>query len=197
MKKILCVLLTLSIAFLASSCSSGKDAQALEPSADGAKAALCEFNIDDFKKYASSETLNEIEKQIETYPQIEILSKAIFKNLEIEVKSAKLNDKTGKGTAVLKIKNKDLKQLASDYITSMVSDYLLGKVDLKDEAFLNEQIEILSTQIEDAPDGEWQKVKVNTKKGSDGVWRILFNDEAENAVMGGAAASIKGITKLS
>lgn len=196
MKKYFCVIITIMMALLMTSCSSGEDSQAVRDSAENARLALMEFDTDKFEKYAKSETLDSIEGQTAVYPQIKTLAQEIFKELEIEVKHVKVSEEKGTGTATLKIRNKALKEPASDYVSSMVTQYLQGKVDLKDSAFINEQLESLCKTVENAETGDWVKVKVDVEKQSDGTWIIIFNDDAEDAVMGGAASVIKNITKL-
>ncbi len=196
MKKYLCIVISIIMALFLTSCTSGEDNQAVRDSVEAARQALIEFDTNEFEKYAKSETLDAIEGQTAVYPQINTLAQEIFKELEIEVKRVKINDEKGTGTATLKIRNKALKEPASDYVSSMVTQYLQGNVDLKDSTFINEQLEALCKIVEGAETGDWVKVKVDVEKRNDGTWIIVFNDDAEDAVMGGAASVIKNITKL-
>ena len=116
------------------------------------------------------------------------LGQAIFENLSVEVDSFDIE----KATVTLSVKNKDLSQAAADFAEDLNSTYtgfqLLGK--LNDEDFLNSKLSVLTEEIANAiMQEEPQKITLSIKKGKNNLV-LGFDEDAENAVSGGALGAI-------
>ncbi len=196
MKRVFALLLVSIIAFSFASCSGGgEDNKELRATVDSATESLINFDTKNVDKYIESETLLSIETLVNSKSQYQELAKAIFANLKIKVKKVSVDNAKGTGKITLKIRNKDLATVTDDYVSSKVTEYLAGKVDFNNEEYLNTQLEYLTNAIDDAKNTKWQKVTINVKK-VDGKWVLVFNDSAENAVMGGAASKLKSMVNL-
>jgi hypothetical protein len=153
--------------------------------------ALQNFDSEDLEKYVDSSTLSVILGYAEEHQQFADLGKAIFKNLEMDVTSIDIENKT----VTVSVTNKDLTQAASDFAQKLKSDYstlqLLSK--LSNDSFLDTKLDELCSKIDDAtmlPDAV--EVTLDIEQGKKNLV-LSFDTDAEDAVSGGALTSIKSI----
>lgn len=153
--------------------------------------ALKEFNTEDLEKYVDSSTLSIIMGYAKEHQQFVDLGKAIFENLDIEIKSIDAEN----ATVTVSVTNKDLYQTASAFASQLKSDYstlqLLGK--LSDDAFLDVKLASLCENInkcEMMPQPEEIVLTIEQDKKN---LVLKFDDQAEDAVSGGALTGIKSI----
>lgn len=153
MKKTLSLVLALILCLSFTACS-GPNAEMTEENITETVAtvetALKEFDTEALDKYVDSATLSVIIKYAEEHEQFSQLGKAIFENLELEVKEIDIDNKTVTVTA----KNKDLSEATSEFAEKLQSNYsnfaLLKK--LNDDAFLDEKLTELQDKINAWPD---------------------------------------------
>lgn len=153
--------------------------------------ALKEFNTDDLEKYVDSSTLSIIMGYAKDHQQFVDLGKAIFENLDIEIKSID----TESSTVTVSVANKNLYDTASDFASDLKSDYstlqLLNK--LSDDDFLDRKLALLCNNINECEMmPQPAEVTLTIEPGSKNLV-LIFDDEAENAVSGGALTGIKSI----
>lgn len=153
--------------------------------------ALKEFNTEDLEKYVDSSTLSIIMGYAKEHQQFIDLGKAIFENLDIEIKSID----TENSTVTVSVTNKDLYQAAGDFASQLKADYstlqLLNK--LNDNDFLNRKLTSLCEDIDNCEMmPEPTEVTLSIEAGKKNLV-LIFDDEAENAVSGGALTGIKSI----
>lgn len=195
MKKAISLLLCTVILCLSFTACSGPNAEMTEENitatVEAAETALKEFDIDSLNKYVDSPTLSVILTYAEKHEQFVELGKAIFANLEMEVTAIDIENKT----VTVSVKNKNLSLAASEFATKLKTDYstfqLLTK--LNNDTFLDAKLNELCSEIEKAellPDAV--EITLNIEQGSKNLV-LSFNDNAENAVSGGALSSIKSI----
>ena len=189
-KNSMCIILCFLMAFSLSACSAGTELneQNINNTVARVEKALKDFDEKELKKYVESDTLSKILAVSGGKEQFEELGEAIFDDLSIKVESINLEE----STVTVSVLNKDLYQVASDFATKLSENYtdmqLLGK--LNDENFLNTNLSVLTEQIEDAQmQQEAQTVTLQVKKGAKNLV-LVFDEEAENAVSGGALGAI-------
>lgn len=153
--------------------------------------ALKEFNTKDLEKYVDSSTLNVIMGYAKDHEQFTDLGKAIFENLKIEIVSVD----EANATVTVNITNKDLYYTANSFAGELMADYsplqLLGKLD--DDTFLDVKLKKLCAQIDDCtlmPEPQEAVIKVEQGKKN---LVLVFDEQSENAVSGGALTGIKSI----
>lgn len=153
--------------------------------------ALKEFNTKDLEKYVDSSTLSVIMGYAEKHQQFVDLGKAIFENLDIEIKSID----TENGTVNVSINNKELYLVATTFASELKSQYstmqLLSK--LSDDNFLDRKLTSLCDQIDSSAMMESPIEVTLTVEQSKKNLVLVFDDDAENAVSGGALTGIKSI----
>lgn len=197
MKKAVSVILAVAIAFCMafslSSCSKTSNEMTEEninATVEIVATALKEFDVDTLNKYVDSDTLDYILKFAEDHDQYITLGKAIFANMEIKVDSIDINNKT----VTVTVSNKMLKYAASDFANRLLSKYstfqLLGK--LEDEKFLNDSLSELVALIEKSTISTEATVELNIKQGDKNLV-LSFDEDAEDAVSGGALSAITGL----
>ncbi len=153
--------------------------------------ALKSFDTDELKKYVDSPTLSIIMGYAEKHQQFADLGKAIFSNLSYEITNIDIDNKQ----VTVKIINKDLQEVAGTFADNLKKDYstfqLLAK--LSDDNFLDRKLSELSENISDAPmlNGEIE-ITLDIEQGNKNLV-LVFGDESENAVSGGALSAIKSI----
>lgn len=154
--------------------------------------ALKEFDTKTLEKYVESDTLDYILKFAEDHEQYVTLGKAIFKNMEISVESIDLD----KSTVVINVSNKSLDYAASSFASRLLSRYsslqLLTK--LEDESFLDKSLGELVELIEQSTLSTSATVNLKVKQGDKNLI-LYFDEDAENAVSGGALSAITSIIK--
>lgn len=195
MKKFLSVALCVIMMLMCfSACSSANNEMTeanITKTVDKAFDALQDFDTEDLKKYVDSPTLTIIMGYAEKHQQFADLGKAIFSNLSHEVTNIDLENKQ----VTVKISNKNLEEVAGAFADGLKKDYstfqLLAK--LSDDNFLDRKLSELTTDISNAPllDGAIE-ITLDIEQGSKNLV-LVFGDESENAVSGGALSAIKSI----
>ncbi|MBQ9531901.1 MAG: hypothetical protein IJR70_07490 [Eubacterium sp.] len=189
-KNSMCIFLSLLMAFSLSACSAGTELneQNINWTVAKVEKALKDFDEKDLKKYVESDTLSKILAVSNGKEQFEELGEAIFDELSIKVQSINLEE----ATVTVSVENRDLYQIAADFAQKLSNNYtefqLLGM--LNDEDFLNNNLSQLTEQIEAAPmQQKPQTVTLSVKKGAKNLV-LVFDEESENAVSGGALGAI-------
>ncbi len=189
-KNSMCIFLCLLMAFSLAACSAGTELteQNINQTVAKVEKALKDFDEKELKKYVESDTLSKILAVSNGKKQFKELGQAIFKDLSISVDSIDIEN----SSVTVSILNKDLYQPASDFATELSQTYtdvqLIGK--LNDEDFLNNNLSKLTKQIDSAPmQTQPQQVTLGIKKGKKNLV-LVFDEEAENAVSGGALGAI-------
>lgn len=152
--------------------------------------ALKEFDTDTLNQYVSSTTLDYIIKFASSHDQFAQLGKAIFADLQLEVKSVDLKNQT----VTLSVSNSKLDKVASIFTEGLKAKYsnveLLKK--LNDDSFLTQSLDVLLESIKNVNVKTDAEVTVKVQKGKKNL--VLALDEtAEDAVSGGALGAIKKI----
>lgn len=194
MKKTLSLVLALILCLSFTACS-GPNAEMTEENITETVAtvetALKEFDTEALDKYVDSATLSVIIKYAEEHEQFSQLGKAIFENLELEVKEIDIDNKTVTVTA----KNKDLSEATSEFAEKLQSNYsnfaLLKK--LNDDAFLDEKLTELQDKINACQMMDsGVDIVLNIEQDSKNLV-LSFDENAEDTVSGGALSAIKSI----
>ena len=165
LKVITSILLTLSMVFSLSACSSGAKLtqENVIKTVEIVETALKEFDTEKLQKYVSSTTLDYIIKFSNNHEQFAELGRAIFKDLEMEVESVDLENKT----VTVTVRNKKLTNAASSFSKKLKERYssfqLLKKLD--DESFLDSSLGELVESIADAQLITETTVTLNIEQG--------------------------------
>ena len=192
LKVITSILLTLSMVFSLSACSSGAKLtqENVIKTVEIVETALKEFDTEKLQKYVSSTTLDYIIKFSNNHEQFAELGRAIFRDLEMEVESVDLENKT----VTVTVRNKKLTNAASSFSKKLKERYssfqLLKKLD--DESFLDSSLGELVESITDAQLTTEVTVTLNIEQGKKNLI-LSFDADAEDAVSGGALQAIKKI----
>ena len=192
LKVITSILLTLSMVFSLSACSSGAKLtqENVIKTVEIVETALKEFDTEKLQKYVSSTTLDYIIKFSNNHEQFAELGRAIFRDLEMEVESVDLENKT----VTVTVRNKKLTNAASSFSKKLKERYsnfqLLQKLD--DESFLDSSLGELVESIADAQLTTEANVTLNIEQGKKNLI-LSFDADAEDAVSGGALQAIKKI----
>lgn len=192
LKVITSILLTLSMVFSLSACSSGAKLtqENVIKTVEIVETALKEFDTEKLQKYVSSTTLDYIIKFSNNHEQFAELGRAIFRDLEIEVESVDLENKT----VTVTVRNKKLTNAASSFSKKLKEKYssfqLLKKLD--DESFLDSSLGELVESIADAQLTTEANVTLNIEQGKKNLI-LSFDADAEDAVSGGALQAIQKI----
>ena len=192
LKVITSILLTLSMVFSLSACSSGAKLtqENVIKTVEIVETALKEFDTEKLQKYVSSTTLDYIIKFSNNHEQFAELGRAIFRDLEMEVESVDLENKT----VTVTVRNKKLTNAASSFSKKLKERYssfqLLQKLD--DESFLDSSLGELVESIADAQLTTEATVTLNIEQGKKNLI-LSFDADAEDAVSGGALQAIKKI----
>ena len=190
-KILISVILVVAVAFSFASCAKTEMTEEnITETVSTVETALKEFDTDKLEKYVSSSTLGYILKYAEKHQQFVDLGKAMFGNLSITVDSVDVENQT----VTVTVKNKDLSSAAYDFASGLKSEYtplqLLGKLD--DENFLNISLNELVSSMNSATDEAEASVTLKVKKGDKNLV-LSFDEDAENAVSGGALTTIKSL----
>lgn len=195
MKKAISLILCVIILCLGMTACSGPNADMTEENitktVETVQTALNEFDIDSLNKYVDSSTLSIILGYAEKHEQFVDLGKAIFENLEMQITSIDIENKT----VTVSVSNKDLSAAASEFAHGLKSQYstfqLLTK--LSDDTFLDTKLSELCEKIDAAsmfPDAIELTLNIEQDKKN---LVLSFDDNAENIVSGGALSAIKNI----
>lgn len=199
MKKIISIFLCIvAICMSLSACSTLNNEMTEEnitKTVDRAFDALAKFDTDDLNKYVDSPTLTTIISYAEKHQQFADLGRAIFENLSYEIKSIDTENQT----VTISVQNKDLYLVASDFARELKADYttfqLLTK--LSDDSFLDRKLNELCDGIANAKlSGSTTDITLSVEKGKKNLV-LVFDNDAENSVSGGALSAIKTIYGLS
>lgn len=198
MKKIMCLALALILCLSFTACS-GPNAEMTEENitetVEVAETALKEFDTKKLEKYVDSSTLKIIISYAENHDQFKELGEAIFANLSLTIN----NIDTENGTVTLTALNKDLRDVTSNFASDLKGSYsaldLLRQLD--DDNFLDTNLAVLQSGIEQAqmmPTGTVITLTIEQDKKN---LKLKFDEQAENAVSGGALSAVKNIYSLS
>lgn len=186
-----CVILSVIMALSFASCSSTKMTKKnMIETVSAVETALKEFDTEALNRYVSSTTLDYIVKLSASHEQFAELGKAMFADLELEVKSVDTENQT----VTISVSNKKLNEIASIFTEGLKSNYsnteLLRK--LNDDSFLNNSLNVLLEGIKNSKTPVQAEITVKVEKGKKNL--VLALDEtAEDAVSGGALGAIKKI----
>lgn len=187
----LCALIMLMCFTACSSTSNKMTEENITKTVDKSFEALKSFDTEELKKYVDSPTLTIIMGYAEKHQQFSDLGKAIFANLSYEVTNIDIENKQ----VTVKIINKDLYEAAGAFADRLKSDYstfqLLAK--LSDDNFLDRKLSELSEDISESPmlGGEIE-ITLDIEQSNKNLV-LVFGDESEDAVSGGALSAIKSI----
>jgi hypothetical protein len=197
MKKIISVFLcVVMICLCFSGCSSSNELTEanVEKTVDKAFSALADFNTKDLKKYVDSTTLSTIITYADSHDQFVELGKAIFENLSYEITDIDLDNQT----VTISVQNKDLYSVASNFASQLKEDYSTFQLLIKlgDDNFLDRKLSTLCNGIANAElSGSTTDITLSIEQGSKNLV-LVFDDDAENAVSGGALSAIKQIYSI-
>ena len=192
-KSALCFLLAVITVFSLAGCSKVQmtEDNILQTVID-VETALKDFDEETLKKYVDSKTLDVIIQYAEKHIQFEQLGTRIFESMTMNVESVD----TEKQTVTVRITNYDYTSTASIFVSNLKSSYtpvqLMNKID--DENFLNSQLSELVELMGMTSDEYEKTVTLKVEKGKRNLV-LVFDEEAEDAVSGGALSSIKDIYK--
>lgn len=193
MKKIISVFLVLSILFLFSGCGPNADLteENVKATVETATEALKTFDTDQLDKYVDSKTLSYIVRFAKDHEQFAKLGRAIFENLTVEVQAVDLDNKT----VTVNVSNKDLYQVAADFAQDLLSKYstfqLLGK--LSNDGWLDTNLQKLTDGIGGASMQDGVLTATLSIRQEKKNLVLAFDEEAENAVSGGALGAVKSL----
>lgn len=189
-KNSVCILLCFLLAISVSGCSGGTaiNEKNINQTVLEVEKALKDFDEESLKKYVESDTLSKILTVSNGKEQFVKLGQAIFEELSIDVEKIDVEN----ATVTVSVINRDLYQPAADFAEELSSNYtsiqLLGK--LNDDYFLDTNLAELTERIENAPMQEApQSITLTVKKGKKNLI-LCFDEDAENAVSGGALGAI-------
>lgn len=189
-KNSMCIFLCFLLAISLSGCSGNVEIteKSINQTVSKVEKALKSFDEKDLKKYVESDTLSSILSVSNGKKQFKELGQAIFEELSMEVVSFDIE----KATVTVSVKNRELSKIAEDFAKNLNKNYssfqLLGK--LQDEGFLNSKLNVLKEKIANAEmQSEATEITLNIKKEK-GNLVLVFDDNGENAVSGGALGAI-------
>ena len=195
MKKIISLALCCIVICLSLTACSGPNADMTEENitatVEATEKALKEFDTDNLKKYVDSATLSTIMGYADKHQQFKDLGKAIFANLEMEVKSIDIENQT----VTVSVTNKDLAQAAEEFVTELNSEYSAFQLlsQLNNDNFLDAKLSELRTRIEKSElFPESIEVTLSVTQGKKNLI-LSFDSNAEDVVSGGALSVIKSI----
>lgn len=192
-QKLMCAVLCIIVAFSFSSCSKNVEMteENINETVKTVETALKEFDTKTLEKYVESNTLSYIIKFAKNKSQFGELGKAIFNQLTLEVEDTDLE----KGTVTVKVINRDLASTASMFVFDLTSIYKGTEIlsMLNNDSFLDRNLSELNEKIEQCPLGLEQTITLTVTQSKKNLV-LSFNENAEDAVSGGALGAIKAIT---
>lgn len=193
LKKITCFALVLAFILSFAGCSSSSaelTEENVTKTVELAETALKEFDKKSLDKYVDSKTLDTILSFADGHDQFAELGKGIFNSLEIEIDSIDLANKT----VTINVSNKDLFLVASEFTADLLDSFttiqLLTK--LTNDSFLDTSLSVLLSNINSVTENVSATVVLNIKQDKKNLV-LSFDEDAENAVSGGALGAINSI----
>lgn len=184
------LIFAMSISFASCSKKVEMTEESIRETVDIVNVALKDFDIDSLEKYVDSQTLSYILKFAKEHQQFADLGKALFENLTMEAESVDVED----ATVTVKVHNKKLDLPASDFANDLNDNYstmqLLNL--LNDDSFLDSKLKVLNDRIAQTASELDSTVTLKVTKGKKNLV-LTFDEQAENAVSGGALTAIKSI----
>lgn len=195
MKKFLSLFLCLTVIVLSLAGCSKPGTEMTEANitktVDTAISALKDFDTDKLNKYVDSSTLDLISTYADEHDQIRDLGKAIFANLEYEIKEIDIENET----VTLSVKNKDLYDSAKEFANDLKQNYtglqLLTK--LSNEGFLDRKLGDMQQAIDAC---EMQESATDITLNLEATKKnlvLVFEEQDEDAISGGALGAVSGI----
>ena len=192
-KTVLCFLLAAISVFSFAGCSRVQvtEDNVIQTVAD-VEQALKTFDIEVLEKNVDSETLDTIIEYSKKHSQFAQLGVLLFEPMTMNVESVDVKNQT----VTVTVTNYDYSSTATVFVSNLKSSYtpvqLLNKIN--DENFLNSQLSDLVELMGMVSDGYEKTLTLKVEKGRKNLV-LVFDEEAEDAVSGGALSSIKDIYK--
>lgn len=190
LKKFIPIILTISLIFSFSSCSSNVEIteQSVTDTVFAVQNALMGFDTKELKKYVDSPTLEMIMKYADKHDQFQELGHQIFKNLDMVIQDIDIENQT----VTVFVINRDLSVATREYMSNLKLKYssmaLLDKLD--NEEFLDESLAEITTAIDAAQYNKNTTITLKIEKGKKNLV-LSFDNIAEDAVSGGVLTAIK------
>lgn len=192
LKKFVSVSLCLVLIFALCSCSSNVEMteENITETVQIVDTALKDFDTKKLKKYVDSQTLNVIMNFAEDHEQFAELGRKIFAGMEMNIDSID----TTAGTVTVTVTNKNLTAVASQFAGQLLSDYTKVQLlaQLKNESFLDSGLSTLTDGIANELAKTEATITLKVKQGKRNLV-LSFDEDAENAVSGGALSAIKSL----
>lgn len=192
LKKFVSVSLCLVLIFALCSCSSNVEMteENITETVQIVDTALKDFDTKKLKKYVDSQTLNVIMNFAEDHEQFAELGRKIFAGMEMNIDSVD----TTAGTVTVTVTNKNLTAVASQFAGQLLSDYTKVQLlaQLKNESFLDSGLSTLTDGIANELAKTEATITLKVKQGKRNLV-LSFDEDAENAVSGGALSAIKSL----
>lgn len=197
MKKIvsfsLAICMIIGVCFSLASCSKSHTEMTEENinfTVETVETALKEFDTKTLEKYVDSQTLTYILDFAKKHEQYVTLGKAIFENMDINVEEIDANE----GYVTISVSNKRLDYAAGNFASELLEKYSTVKLlaMLNQDSFLDTSLNQLVNMINEAELTTEATVKLKVKRGDKNLV-LCFDEEAENAVSGGALSAITGM----
>ena len=194
-KKLLCLLLCTLMVFSFSGCSSKKlSEENVNKTIETVENAFIDASVVTLNKYTKFDTVlsNKIKvdpKNLGGKKKLLELTKVLFENLEIEVNSVDLEEMT----VTLNVTNKVTYLTTDNFLTNLKKSNSVTQIitNLSDDEFVTKNVDIYIKELEKAPIASSPRtITVKFEQGKHNLV-LLFDDEAINAITGGASEALK------
>lgn len=193
LKRVVPLVLSIVLIFSLAGCSSQTEMteENVTATVNIVRSALMDFDQKKLEKYVDSQTLDTIFKFAKGHDQFAQLGRTIFAQLSMKIESIDLE----KQTVTVLVTNREMQYVAADFTNELLSSYssvqLLTK--LTNDNFLNESLGRLQRQINSVEGIKEETITLKIEQGKRNLV-LSFDEEAENAVSGGALGAISSIT---